>query len=151
LYLKIPTAYSVVRSSSRSSPVYNIVLNTAYCYHHTVNFAATLEPPSEEVLERVRSEFGLNEERVRDAVEHLKDWIQLQPHLPQEIGTFCLRLCEQHQTVHNSKHIILSGNKLSEIQGICVSCRNVPVQCIVSSRFIHVIRSSDSKKFSVLK
>jgi hypothetical protein len=47
-----------------------------------------IEPPSEEVLEKVRGEFGLNEQRVRDAVEHLKDWIQLQPHLPKEIGTF---------------------------------------------------------------
>ncbi|PNF22548.1 hypothetical protein B7P43_G13678 [Cryptotermes secundus] len=44
-----------------------------------------LKPPSKEILERVRGEFGLNEERVREAVEHLKDWIQLQPHLPKEI------------------------------------------------------------------
>ena len=48
-----------------------------------------MEPPSKEVLEKVRGEFGLNEQRVRDAVEHLKDWIRLQPHLPKEIGTFC--------------------------------------------------------------
>ena len=41
-----------------------------------------IEPPSEEVLVRVRVEFGLNELRVRVAVEHLKDWIQLQQHLP---------------------------------------------------------------------
>ena len=41
-----------------------------------------IEPPSEEVLERVRSEFGLSDQRVREAVELLKDWIQLQPHLP---------------------------------------------------------------------
>jgi hypothetical protein len=47
-----------------------------------------MEPPSKEVLENVRSEFGLNEQRVREAVELLKDWIQLQPHLPKEIGTF---------------------------------------------------------------
>ena len=47
-----------------------------------------MEPPSKEVLEKIRSEFGLNEQRVRDAVEHLKDWIGLQPHLPKEIGTF---------------------------------------------------------------
>jgi hypothetical protein len=47
-----------------------------------------IEPPSEEILERVRSEFGLNEQRVREAVEHLKDRIQLQPHLLQETGTF---------------------------------------------------------------
>ena len=55
-----------------------------------------MEPPSKEVLEKVRGEFGLSEKRVRDAVEHLKDWIQLQPHLPKEIGTFCLRHCEEH-------------------------------------------------------
>jgi len=45
-----------------------------------------IEPPTEEVLEKVRGEFGLNERRVREAVEHLKEWIQLQPHLPKEIG-----------------------------------------------------------------
>jgi hypothetical protein len=47
-----------------------------------------MEPPSKQLLEKVRSEFGLNERRVREAVEHLKDWIQLQHHLPNEIGTF---------------------------------------------------------------
>jgi hypothetical protein len=47
-----------------------------------------MEPASKEVLEKVRSEFGLNERRVREAVEHLKDWIQLQQHLPKETGTF---------------------------------------------------------------
>jgi len=47
-----------------------------------------IEPPSKELLEKVRGEFGLNEQRVREAVKHLKDWIQLQPHLPKEIGKF---------------------------------------------------------------
>jgi len=46
-----------------------------------------IEPPSKEVLEKVWSELGLNEQRVREAVELLKDWLQLQPHLPKEIGT----------------------------------------------------------------
>jgi hypothetical protein len=45
-----------------------------------------IESPTEEVLEKVWGEFGLNERRVREAVEHLKEWIQLQPHLPKEIG-----------------------------------------------------------------
>jgi hypothetical protein len=45
-----------------------------------------IEPPTEEVLEKVRGEFGLNGRRVREAVEHLKEWIQLQPHLPKETG-----------------------------------------------------------------
>ena len=47
-----------------------------------------MEPLTKEVLEKIRGEFGLNEQRVREAIEHLKDWIQLQPHLPKEIGTF---------------------------------------------------------------
>ena len=47
---------------------------------------SVIEPPTEEVLENVRGEFGLNERRVREAVEHLKEWIQLQYHLPKEIG-----------------------------------------------------------------
>jgi len=63
-----------------------------------------MEPPTKEVLVKVRGEFGLNEQRVRDAVEHLKDWIQLQPHLPKEIGTFCLRNSELKPKVHNSRH-----------------------------------------------
>ena len=50
-----------------------------------------IETPSEEVLERVISEFGLNEQRVRKAVEQLKNWIQLQLHLPKETGTFLLQ------------------------------------------------------------
>ena len=48
-----------------------------------------MEPPSKEVLQKMRGEFGLNEQRVRDAVEHVKDWIQLQPHLPKENIRFC--------------------------------------------------------------
>ena len=47
-----------------------------------------MEPPTKEVLEKVRGEFGLNEQRVRDAVELLKKWIQLQPHLPKKSVRF---------------------------------------------------------------
>jgi hypothetical protein len=62
-----------------------------------------IEPPSKEVLEKVRSEFGLNEQRVREAVELLKDWIQLQPHLPKEIGTF------GKDTINNTTVFIEAG------------------------------------------
>ena len=47
-----------------------------------------MEPLTKEVLEKVRGEFGLKEQRVREAIEHLKDWIQWQPHMPKEIGTY---------------------------------------------------------------
>jgi hypothetical protein len=60
-----------------------------------------IEPPSKEALEKVTSEFGLNERRVREAVEQLKNWIELQPHLPKETGTFG-KDCEEYHTVHNN-------------------------------------------------
>ena len=48
-----------------------------------------MELLTKEVLDEVRGEeFSLNEQRVREAIEHLKDWIQLQPHLPKEMGEF---------------------------------------------------------------
>jgi hypothetical protein len=40
---------------------------------------------SNEVLEKVRREVGLNEQRVKEATEHLKCRIQMQPHLAKEI------------------------------------------------------------------
>ena len=143
LSLNIPTANSVVRPSSRSSPVYNIVLNTAYCCHHTVNFAAS-DRTSEwggtgESEEWVWSERTASERCCRAS----KYRIQLQPHLPQETGTFG-KDCEHTQTVRNNKHIILSGNKISKFQGICVSCRNVPVQWNIYSRSLYLIRNSVS-------
>ena len=39
-------------------------------------------------MEKVRCEFGVNEQRLKETLEHLKGWIQLQPHLSHEIGTF---------------------------------------------------------------
>jgi len=53
----------------------------------------------------MRGEFGLNEQRVRDTVEHLKDWLRLQPHVPKEIGTFWLTHSELKHNVHNSRHV----------------------------------------------
>ena len=61
------------------------------------------ESPSKEIQEKVRSEFGLNEQRVREAIEHLKDWIQLQPHLPKEMGQF------DKDTVISTTPLIKSG------------------------------------------
>jgi len=64
-----------------------------------------MEPPSKDVLEIVRGEFGLNEQRVGNAVEHLKYWIHLQPPLPKEIVTLRLRHSELKQNVHNCRNV----------------------------------------------
>jgi len=56
-------------------------------YRHNMSLHV-LELPTKEILEKLRGEFGLIKQPVRDAVEHLKDWIQQQPHLPKEIGCF---------------------------------------------------------------
>jgi hypothetical protein len=45
-----------------------------------------LPPPSKEVLEHVRAEFGLDEEGMKQAIQMVKDWLKQQPHLPHDCG-----------------------------------------------------------------
>ena len=78
---------------------------TVFCVSRHKMSLHVMEPPTKEVLGKVRGEFGLNEQRVRDAVEHLKDWKQLPPHLHKEIGTFWLRNSELKHNVHNTRHV----------------------------------------------
>ncbi|XP_069698945.1 alpha-tocopherol transfer protein-like isoform X1 [Periplaneta americana] len=40
--------------------------------------------PGKDVVQKVRQEFGLNEQRVKESVEALKNWLAMQPHLPEE-------------------------------------------------------------------
>ncbi|KAJ4426924.1 hypothetical protein ANN_26723 [Periplaneta americana] len=43
--------------------------------------------PNREVIEIIWEEYGLDVRSIKEAVEMLKDWIQLQPHLPKEEGS----------------------------------------------------------------
>ncbi|XP_069699161.1 alpha-tocopherol transfer protein-like isoform X1 [Periplaneta americana] len=43
--------------------------------------------PNREVKEKIWAEYGLDERSIKEAVEMLKDWLQLQPHLPKEEGS----------------------------------------------------------------
>ena len=45
-----------------------------------------LELPDQALKHIMWSEFGLNEERIKEAVEKLKDWLYQQPHLPNDDG-----------------------------------------------------------------
>jgi hypothetical protein len=42
--------------------------------------------PSKDVIERVRAEFGLDEAGMKQAVQVIKDWLKMQPHLPGNCG-----------------------------------------------------------------
>lgn len=42
--------------------------------------------PSNELKERVRAEFGLDEAGMNLAVQVIKDWLKMQPHLPLVCG-----------------------------------------------------------------
>ncbi|XP_069680231.1 retinol-binding protein pinta-like [Periplaneta americana] len=44
----------------------------------------SLSPATKDIKKRVRSEFGLNEQSMKEAVQILRDWLEFQPHLPQE-------------------------------------------------------------------
>lgn len=43
-----------------------------------------LPPPSNDVVEYVRAATGVNENRIKEAVNILKNWVKLQPHLPHD-------------------------------------------------------------------
>lgn len=43
-----------------------------------------LPAPTIQTIELVRNALGLDEKRVKEAVQHLKDWLELQPHLPND-------------------------------------------------------------------
>jgi hypothetical protein len=45
-------------------------------------------PPNKEIIERVRAEFGLDEQNIKEAVEMLKEWLLLQPHLRKVCGKY---------------------------------------------------------------
>jgi hypothetical protein len=45
-----------------------------------------LPPPSNEVVEYVRTATGVNEHRIKEAMKILKDWLKLQAHLPHDYG-----------------------------------------------------------------
>ena len=48
--------------------------------------AEILAPPTREIVELVRSEFGLKDSSIKEAVEIIKKWLHQQPHLPKEAG-----------------------------------------------------------------
>lgn len=45
----------------------------------------SLLPISKEVIEKVRKDLNLDEIRLKEAVDGIKEWLELQPHLPKEI------------------------------------------------------------------
>lgn len=45
-----------------------------------------LPPPSNDVIDRVRADAGVGENRIQEAVKNLKEWLKLQPHLPHDYG-----------------------------------------------------------------
>ncbi|XP_069698950.1 alpha-tocopherol transfer protein-like isoform X1 [Periplaneta americana] len=49
--------------------------------------AKEFRAPSKDVVQKIWQEFGLNEQRVKEAVEALKKWLAMEPHLPEESGS----------------------------------------------------------------
>jgi hypothetical protein len=41
---------------------------------------------SKEIKDKVRAKAEINEERIQEAVKILKEWLELQPHLPKDYG-----------------------------------------------------------------
>ena len=45
-----------------------------------------LPPVSQDVIKKVRKSLNLDEKRIQEALKGIKDWLELQPHLPKENG-----------------------------------------------------------------
>ena len=55
-----------------------------------VKTTADFLPPSKEIIKRVRASFGLDERRIKESVDMLKEWLLLQPHLPKAGGKYAV-------------------------------------------------------------
>jgi len=47
--------------------------------------------PNKEIVKRVWAEFGLNERSIKEAVDMIKEWLKLQPHLPNVDGKYSVQ------------------------------------------------------------
>ena len=47
-----------------------------------------LPPVSQEVIAEVRKSLNLDERRIKEALEGIKEWMSLQPHLPEDDGEY---------------------------------------------------------------
>jgi hypothetical protein len=63
-----------------------------------------METVSNEIIDAVRAKAGLDEKKIRRAVDAIKDWLQQQPHLPHQYGK---------QTSLNNKSINHWSSKIS--------------------------------------
>jgi hypothetical protein len=45
-----------------------------------------METVNNEIIGAVRAKAGLDEKKIRRAVDAIKDWLQQQPHLPHQYG-----------------------------------------------------------------
>ena len=47
-----------------------------------------LPPVSQEVIEEVRKSLNLDERRIKEALVGIKEWMSMQPHLPEDDGEY---------------------------------------------------------------
>jgi hypothetical protein len=55
---------------------------------NTVKMTAEFLAPNKEIIQHVRAEFGLDERSIKEAVNMLKEWLSLQPHLRKVGGKY---------------------------------------------------------------
>ncbi|KAJ4426921.1 hypothetical protein ANN_26720 [Periplaneta americana] len=58
--------------------------------------------PKRETIEKIWAEYGLDQRSIKEAVEMLKDWLQLQPHLPKEEGKDSDKSDDEHEANLNN-------------------------------------------------
>lgn len=44
---------------------------------------------SEETKDKIRAKINIDEQRIKEAVKTLQEWLETQPHLPHDYGKYC--------------------------------------------------------------
>jgi hypothetical protein len=74
-----------------------------------------MEMVNKETIHQIRAKIGLDEKKIRRAVEAIKDWLQQQPHLPHQYGKK-INFSHLHQlSIANRKCSIQTHNNNSSI------------------------------------
>ncbi|KAJ4426593.1 hypothetical protein ANN_26391 [Periplaneta americana] len=58
-----------------------------FVFIRRIIMAKEFQAPGKDVVQKIWQEFGLNEQRVKESVEALKNWLAKEPHLPEESGS----------------------------------------------------------------
>jgi effector-binding domain-containing protein len=66
---------------------------------------------SKETIDKIRTRAGIDEQRLKEAVKALKNWLKKQPHLPHDYGKYIYISSLIIYILHGFRYFVLSSNE----------------------------------------